>query len=56
MSNSYKNSYIQQRKKWNDFEKKASSLSLKQPLIIPGIMFFACVISLALVSQLPGIS
>jgi hypothetical protein len=56
MSNSNRNSYIQQRKKSSDFEKKGSSLSLKQQLIIPGIMFLVCVISLTLVSQLPGIS
>lgn len=35
--------------------KRASSLSLKERLIIPGIMFLVCVISLALVGQLPGI-
>jgi len=55
MNNSDKNSYIQQGKKSSDFEKKASSLSLKKRLIIPGIMFLVCVISLALVGQLSGI-
>jgi len=34
---------------------RAKELSLKERLIIPGIMFIVCVVSLALVGQLPGI-
>ncbi|WP_248724085.1 DUF3360 family protein [Seonamhaeicola sp. ML3] len=34
---------------------RAKKLSLKEKLIIPGIMFLVCIISLALVGQLPGI-
>lgn len=34
---------------------RAKSLSLKERLIIPGVMFIICVVSLALVGQLPGI-
>ena len=35
---------------------RAAELNMKEKLIIPGIMFIVCVISLALVGQLPGIS
>ena len=34
---------------------RSKSLTLKEKLIIPGIMFLVCVVSLALVGQLPGI-
>jgi hypothetical protein len=34
---------------------RAKSLTLKERLIIPGVMFIICVVSLALVGQLPGI-
>lgn len=34
---------------------RASQLSMKEKLIIPGAMFLVCVISLGLVGQLPGI-
>ena len=34
---------------------RAKKLSLKERLIIPGIMFLVCVVALALVGQLPGI-
>lgn len=34
---------------------RAKSLNLKEKLIIPGAMFIVCVVSLALVGQLPGI-
>ncbi|GGZ72941.1 DUF3360 family protein [Algibacter mikhailovii] len=34
---------------------RSKELSLKEKLIIPGIMFIICVVSLALVGQLPGI-
>jgi hypothetical protein len=34
---------------------RAKELTLKERLIIPGIMFIVCVVSLALVGQLPGI-
>lgn len=34
---------------------RAKELSLKERLIIPGVMFLVCVVSLALVGQLPGI-
>lgn len=34
---------------------RAKELTLKEKLIIPGIMFLVCVISLAVVGQLPGI-
>jgi hypothetical protein len=34
---------------------RAAELSLKEKLIIPGAMFIVCVVSLALVGQLPGI-
>lgn len=34
---------------------RAKDLSLKEKLIIPGVMFLVCVISLAVVGQLPGI-
>ncbi len=34
---------------------RAKDLSWKEKLIIPGVMFFVCVVSLALVGQLPGI-
>ena len=34
---------------------RAKELSLKERLIIPGIMFIVCVVSLALAGQLPGI-
>lgn len=34
---------------------KAKGLSWKEKLVIPGIMFIVCVVSLALVGQLPGI-
>lgn len=36
-------------------KERAKELSLKEKLIIPGIMFVVCVVSLALVGQLPGI-
>ncbi|SHJ14251.1 DUF3360 family protein [Algibacter luteus] len=35
--------------------KRAKSLTLKERLIIPGVMFLVCVVSLALAGQLPGI-
>jgi hypothetical protein len=35
--------------------KRAEKLSLKERLIIPGVMFLVCAVSLALVGQLPGI-
>lgn len=35
--------------------KRPSKLSLTERLIIPGVMFIICVVSLALVGQLPGI-
>lgn len=35
--------------------KRAKQLSLKERLIIPGVMFLVCVVSLALAGQLPGI-
>jgi hypothetical protein len=34
---------------------RAKELSLKEKLIIPGIMFIVCVVSLAIVGQLPGV-
>eukprot|EP01029_Cantina_marsupialis_P014489 TRINITY_DN31930_c0_g1_i1.p1 TRINITY_DN31930_c0_g1~~TRINITY_DN31930_c0_g1_i1.p1 ORF type:complete len:180 (-),score=49.11 TRINITY_DN31930_c0_g1_i1:58-558(-) len=34
---------------------RAQELSLKEKLIIPGIMFIVCIVSLGLVGQLPGI-
>ena len=34
---------------------RSKSLTLKEKLIIPGVMFVICVVSLALVGQLPGI-
>jgi hypothetical protein len=34
---------------------RAKDLSLKEKLIIPGVMFLVCIVSLALVGQLPGI-
>ena len=34
---------------------RAKELSFKEKLIIPGVMFVVCVVSLALVGQLPGI-
>ena len=34
---------------------RAKNLTLKEKLIIPGAMFIVCVVSLALVGQLPGI-
>jgi hypothetical protein len=34
---------------------RAKELSLKEKLIIPGAMFIVCIVSLALVGQLPGI-
>jgi hypothetical protein len=34
---------------------RAKDLSWKEKLVIPGIMFIVCVVSLALVGQLPGI-
>ena len=34
---------------------RAKNLSLKEKLIIPGAMFIVCIVSLALVGQLPGI-
>lgn len=34
---------------------RAKSLTLKEKLIIPGVMFLVCLVSLALVGQLPGI-
>ena len=34
---------------------REKELSLKEKLIIPGVMFIVCVVSLALVGQLPGI-
>ena len=34
---------------------RAKELSLKERLIIPGVMFIVCVVSLALAGQLPGI-
>jgi hypothetical protein len=34
---------------------RAKELTLKEKLIIPGIMFLVCVVSLAVVGQLPGI-
>lgn len=34
---------------------RAEKLNIKEKLIIPGIMFIVCVVSLALVGQLPGI-
>ena len=34
---------------------RAKKLTLKERLIIPGVMFIICVVSLALVGQLPGI-
>jgi len=34
---------------------RAKSLTLKERLIIPGVMFVICVVSLALVGQLPRI-
>lgn len=33
---------------------RAKELSLKEKLVIPGVMFIVCVVSLALVGQLPG--
>lgn len=36
-------------------KERAENLSWKEKLIIPGIMFFVCIVSLALVGQLPGI-
>jgi hypothetical protein len=36
-------------------KERPKKLSLKEKLIIPGVMFLVCVISLALVGQLPGI-
>lgn len=35
--------------------KRSESLTIKEKLIIPGIMFLVCIVSLALVGQLPGI-
>ncbi|GAL68820.1 hypothetical protein JCM19301_1559 [Jejuia pallidilutea] len=35
--------------------KRAEKLSLKERLIIPGVMFLVCAVSLALAGQLPGI-
>lgn len=35
---------------------RAAELSWKEKLIIPGVMFVICVVSLALVGQLPGIN
>jgi len=34
---------------------RAKDLSWKEKLVIPGVMFIVCVVSLALVGQLPGI-
>ncbi|MEO9571907.1 MAG: DUF3360 family protein [Polaribacter sp.] len=34
---------------------RAKKLSLKERLIIPGVMFIICAVSLALAGQLPGI-
>lgn len=36
-------------------KQRSKSLTLKEKLIIPGVMFLICVVSLALVGQLPGI-
>lgn len=35
---------------------RADELSMKEKLIIPGVMFIVCIVSLALVGQLPGIA
>jgi hypothetical protein len=35
--------------------KRAKELSWKEKLVIPGVMFIVCIVSLALVGQLPGI-
>ena len=36
-------------------KERSKSLTIKEKLIIPGVMFLICVVSLALVGQLPGI-